>query len=336
MNKKKFYKELLYLFGSHSNYDEIEKKFNQIYELYNLKFKFDKFYSNQFYDFIPFEGKIPNIILKDLEYNLEINNNIIKTTPIDFISILVSLHDFYSNLYHDGNVITLKGKEKSILIYAMNKLTENLNFTKDVNKLNDIINDYYEKIFNNKKDILDIKINDILKEIDDHNNLPYYEYVSYKEIFFNNTNTFIREYRNESNSSLMNYYFMNTKSLENILEEFNKTYFNKIKLESDNNIEITRYVKYKDNNKYNLSDFNKGVNTINIIFERNIDGYKKLSYNLNTHNLIIQLISDDINIKSCKIANGEDKNLLLELFYHVNEKIDNDIRYNKSFYKSYR
>ncbi len=336
MIRKQYYKELFYLFGSHSNYDNENMKFNEVYELYGLKFNLNNFYSDKFNDYIPYEGNIPNDILKKLK-DIKINNNIIKTSPITFINLLTELHDFYTNLYHDGIYKTVKGREKEIIIHTLNKyLSSNGLFVNNINELSRMINNYYLEHFDNNNNEVDLKINEILEDIDNHDDLSYFELINYKEMTSKNDNLIIRDYRLGSSYSLMNHYIMDSDDFSEIIDYLDIAFFKGIKLKGDNEFEIIRYAKEKTNDEYSLKDFNKGVNNLNIIYERNINGYKKLSYNLNTHELVIRLIGDSYNFKINKIINDKEKELLLKLLYSVKKKIDYDLRKDNTFSKRYR
>lgn len=329
MQRKNYYRELFYLFGSHSDYDPKLNRFNEIYHIFNIEFDLKNFYSNKTYDFIPFKGKIPKEILSKIskQNGLEIQNNIIKTYPISFTIFIISLHDFYINIYHDANYKTLAGKEKDIILYCLNKyLKSNQVNIHDINKLSQIINDYYKQNINSDFDYYDEMINCTLKEIDNHTDLTYKEVINYKEIV-DKPDLLIRDYRIGSSYTLMNRYYLNSNDIQNILSIFDEIFFNNIVFQGDNILEIIRYAKEKFNNEYQIKDFNKGINNLEIVYEKNLDGYKKLLYNLNTHQLIVQLVNSKINFKKTKQITTAEKELLLYLITNVLNIINTKLRH---------
>ena len=322
MGKKEFYKELFYIFGSHSNVGC--ERFNGVYELYGISFDLKNFSSDKQFDYIPFEGKLPTGIKKE---NITIDENIIKTKPIPFIRFLIFLHDFYTNLYHDGNYMSLKDKEDIIVLHALkNYLKSNsINIT-DMKELASIINEYYDQKKQKNRDLLDEKINDVISEIDDHSDLEYMEFIDYKEMCNDTVNTLIRDYRIGSRFSLMSKYFFDARKFQDLLDKMNKTFFKGINLNGDKVIEIKRLVKEKANGEYKLRDFNRGCNTITIIYDQCLDGYKKLTYNLNTNELSVHLVCPKNDFKITRIISEDNKLLLLDFLERTKNKINKDMR----------
>ena len=322
MIKKSFYKELFYVFGSHSNVDN--QKFNEQYELFGLTFDLQNFYGDKFHEYIPFKGKIPNGMKLD---NIEIEGNVIKTEPIAFLRFLIQLHDFYTNLHHDGKEVYLKDHEKKIVLYVLNRyLQSNLISQASMVDLSKIINDYYEKLTNSNSNILDQEINKIIANIDDHSDLSYDEYIDYKEMHDEESHTLIRDYRNGSRFSLMSKYYLDARSFQDLLNHMNKVFFKGINIHGDRIIEIKRTVKEKFNDEYRLRDYNRGANTITIIYDQSLDEYKKLNYNLNTHEISIHLVSGVRDFKITRIITEEQKELLLAFLVRINNKINQDMR----------
>ncbi len=331
MRKKDFYRELLYVLGSHSLLDTKTNQFNEQYPLFGLIFDLHEFYGDKYHDYIPFSGRIPKEVLGAIkEDNIEVANNVIKTDPVSFLSFLIKLHDFYANLYHDGNHLSLRGKEKEIVHYALNQYLQNNEVNiQDMNELTRIINMAYYNLTKTNPTPLDEKIDAIIEELDDHKDMDYIECVDYKEI--STEKILIRDYCGNSRFSLMSKYYIDSKRLDYFLMILNKMFFKGITFpDADRVIEIKRVAKEQSSGEYTKHDFNRGANTITIVYDQYLDGYKKIIYNLNTHEIIIRLVSPECDFKISKIITDSEKKVLLNFLESIVYQISNNITKRKS------
>lgn len=339
MVSKDFFREIFYYFGSHSEYDETKQCFNDIYELYGIKFIINEIaYSNQGF-VIPYEGIIPPQVFKCLDKYKNIYFKInsfgkeIFTEPLSFIKFITELNNHY-------NSSNKKCNYKDIYSYCNKKYLGNnlLSEYIDLNYLANASNSYYRKCIDGHIDNTDLAINKILQCIDDNTSIDKQELIyehstCYESVFNENTGTRYVEFKLGPGYSIMHRYEMKHND---IIDDINKLCeclsLDKYSIEEDlvMSVEHSCIAKYCD--IYDEDDFrNNKANNLTISFGKKkkengctsfLINTQVFSYNLNSHEIIRFSNGSNKN----RNVTDEEKKAIYSFLCKVNEKINIDLK----------
>ncbi len=327
-----------------SEYDEKSQRYNDIYELDDIRWDIGNMWDNGYSMCIPYEGNIPKKIVDKLyEDNKfffiedqESNKDIIMTDLQSFTKFMVEYHN-------DRNKTNIKVED--VYNYYIDKYyafysTEG---EIDINYLAQEANSYYRAKMNHCIEDIDFDIDEVLEEIDGRytnfcpgeGNYEYRKTPFYEETFNKDTGTYYVEYklmsRHLKDYSIKKVYRMNQ---DDITDEINDlcTVLPLKPYDKDNchMLKMIHECQAAPGGIHTKQMYKRGkANSIVIYLGEEKDYGSKLNdnqiiiYNLNTHK--IQIIGNDHNKVGIK-AKTKQKQALYNLLNAIKEKLNEDLK----------
>ncbi len=343
---KEKYKDIFQFFGCEPKYDKEEKKYTDVYELDGIEWNIEKMYDSRNGTIIPFEGSIPQKLLKEKEIGLGADYIFHQYKPEEESDRTNLLTDFYSFIkfivtYHNECNKT-NYTEDEVYEHHLDRYFARYNMTRETT-INDLVreaNNYYSKICKNNMDEIDYEINEKLEEIDGkYNNFVVAEgnYKCTKTPFVEavhnlDTETSYCEYKliagclhtySIKTNYVMNQDYVNEEA-NHLCELFSLKPFEKGK---NNVIIMSHECLTPSNGLYDKELFRRGkANSFGFVVgieeDEFTDNTAFISYNLNTHRINVSRIT---NKSIGRKATKEDKECIYNLLSKMQEKLDLDL-----------
>ena len=354
---KEEFKEILYYFGCHSEFDEKKQRFNEVYELDGIKWDIGKITDDGYGLDIPYEGEIPFLLFDNLSYNeLRIvdrnGGKSVSTDFFSFIKAITMIHNFYYGTQ-------IKSDEVYDFFKARELRKNSLDAEMSINDLARVANEYYINHFDSKMDDYDLAINQVIEEIEErHHNFHSADDTCMQEksstfetIYNKQARTRYNQFKKTHTStegSIMTRYEMNQ---EDIIDETNELcrLFSIKPLSKDGNdycLMMTHecYAAKGDVYSKKMYQYNQ-ANDIGFIigakFHEDGGAYMDgdlaafVDYNLNSHTIRIADYTNGNPKETKRTISLEEKEALYNLFKAIQEKLKLDFK-AESYQKNYK